>query len=542
MQTNVGLAGKTLVVGLNWSVIPKSGTGRKKEIRKACVDSGYTFGVAVEGADVAAIGLCAKKAEFPSGAAMLAAANTLAIKKRDFGDTQSSANWVLVERLKGGDKTGLYWMCAISEGVPVPGTDIIEDLAVTSARLAELVEILENVEIFSIEPEILEYVAGASPSFEKSFAELTVDVTSGKATRPQKIVGVPDWFYASLVGVAVIVGLGLGYSWYSENQAQEMKRQQSEQKKSMQAKASQEEALRKDQNYRRSDEAARKQELDKVVTSLSRAAAPLVKEWSRVVNGLALNQGGWIVERVSCDTVACLVSLSRDVNLGTNASLREVVPSAEFTEAGTASYSLPITLPPARAVSLDELSSWSDFALRVGTNLQQLKMSGLVDPSLGLRKELTYRPPAVVTPSNTGVAGAVTAAQGAVAVATSNPAQQPPPKPLGLLSGPYTIKGSSLWELSDVGEYFTGTEFSVDALTVDFGKTFGVDPTWEIKGAYYLKSAGGVPMNAVGVSGGPAFGAIMSPSLAKNGMMPMGAGPMPPNNQPLPVAPAGVIK
>lgn len=532
MQTNVGLTGKTLVVGLNWSVIAKSGPGRKKDIRKAFVDSGFTFGVVADGPNEAAIGLCAKKAEFPSAAALLAAANSLALKKRGFGDTQSSSNWILVERLKSGDKAGQYWMCAISEGVPVPGTDIIEDLTVTSAKLAELVEILENVEIFSIEPEILEYVAGASPSFEKSFADLTADVTPNKASRPQKIVGVPDWFYAMFGGVALVIGLGLGYSWYSENTAQELKLQQSAQKKVQASKDAQEDSLRKDQSYRRADEVARNTELEKVSNALSRAPADIVKEWSTVVNGLALNQGGWIVEKVMCDLSNCLVSVVRDVNLGTNASLREVVPTAEFTEDGAASYSLPVRLPAPRPVLLGSLSSWSDFALRVGTTLQQLKMSGLVDSSLGPRKELTYRPPSL----SVAPAGALASAQGVVSTVTGTPGVAPiqqPPKPLGVLTGQFTIKGTSLWELRDVSDDLGGAEFSVDSLQVDFGKTFGVDAAWTLRGVYFLKSAVGAAVSAAASAG-----SFTPSSQRQTGLLPQGAGPMPPNNQPLPVGQA----
>lgn len=530
MQTNVGLTGKTVVAGLNWSVIAKSGPGRKKDIRKACVDSGFTLGVTVDGADLAAIGLCAKKAEYPSGAAMLAAANALAVKERAFGDTSTSANWILVEKLKGGDRSGMYWMCAISDGVPVPGTDVVEDLTVTSAKLAELVEILENVEIFSIEQEILDYVAGASPSVEKGFADLTANVVIAKSLRPQKIVGIPDWVYLLVAGTCLLVAAGFGYNVWSEKQAQEERRRMEDAKKANIQKGLVEAELLKNKQYQEQDRAAQTAELNKISQQLAKSPAQVMKAWSMTVNSLPLNHGGWNVGSMTCDLVNCTVLLGRDESVGTNASLRELVPTAEFNEAGGASYVIPVKSASAsRQVALDSLATWADFALTVGSSLQELKMSGLVEAKLGARKEMMYRPPALPSAPQAG------GAMGAINSAVNGPAQasQPSaPKPLGIVSGNFSLSGSSFWQMDYSSEYLRSNEFSVDSLRIDFPRNMSADPSWSINGAYFLRSGVAGVIGSVG----------QQPRPVQSGQLPNGVGPMPPQNQPLPVQKAAVQK
>lgn len=524
MQTNVGMSGKTVVVGLNWSVITKSGPGRKKDIRKACVDSGLTLGAMVEGRELAAIGLCAKKAEFPSGAAMVAAANSLVLKERDFGDTKTGANWILVEKVKSGERSDMYWMCAVSDGVPIPGSDIIEDLTVTSAKLAEFIEILENVEIFSTDEEILSYVGDARPSIVKGFAELTEKVSLSKSMRPQKIVGIPDLVYIVIFIVAGLVVAGVALTWYTEQQAQEAKLRQANTIKAQNARNEQEEILRRTREYQQADALARNAELLKVTAALSKKPSDVFSAWSQAINSLPLNHGGWNMESLSCNLASCTVVLARNENVGTFGSLRSIIPSVEFTEAGGASYTLPLQMGRDRVVALTSLKNWQDFAFKEGIALQQMKMSGMVSAALGQRQELTYRPPQLPTSGNAnGVAVTQTVVAGAVTGTAPNQQQA---KPLGLASGVITITGTSLWQLDHVGEYLMSNEFAMTGLNVVFGKSLSMDAGWTANGNYYLLSANAAKPTVAVQPSKPA------------GIIAPGVGPTPPVNQPLPVAQA----
>jgi hypothetical protein len=513
MQTNIELAGKNVVVGLNWSLVSKKNPARKKDIRDACVASGLTLGVFVDGnsAESAAVGLCAKKVEYPSGAAMLAAANALAVKERAFGDTQSNNSWILIEKIKSGNSAGLYWMCAISDGVPVPGSDIIEDVTVTTARLADLVEILENIQIFSLDDEILEYVADASPTVRKGFADLTSEVVAGKSLRPQKIVGVPDWVYIVAASVGVLLIGGFGFSWWSEQQAQELKRKLANEQKEKMARAQQEEQLKQTRTYQQADQIARKTELDKIALSLSRNPHGTLSAWAQALDGLPLNHGGWAVSTVTCDTGACVVNLNRNEREGTNASLKEIIASAVISEDGRqASYTVPLNIAPSRSIPLDSLASWDDFSVKRGTSIQLLNMTGLVGASLGPRKELTYVPPAT---------------EAAVPVPGAAPAPPPPPKALGVMSGALSLTGKNIWQMSALEDYIQVNEFALTSMSVKFGG-WQSDASWEASGEFFVKSS--TPMqDAVGAPAG------------QPGMMAPNSGPMPPANQPLPIGAAG---
>jgi hypothetical protein len=508
MQTNIALAGKTVVAGLNWSLIAKDKHGRKKSIREACVNSGLTLGVIVDGqgSDVAAVGLCAKKSEYPSGAALLAAANALAIKEREFGDSTTNANWILIEKIKSGTSAGMYWTCAISDGVPSPGADIIEDLTVTTARLADFVEILEDVQIFSLDPEILEYVADASPTFEKGFEELVSGVGANKNLRPQKIVGIKDWVYMVMAGVAALIVLVMSFSWWSEQQAQEAKLRKLNEQKAQEARVKQEEELKQTRSYQQADELARKTEVDKVSAALARDPVATLQAWAQAADSLPLNLGGWRAVSMSCDIAQCVVSLSRVPQEGTNASLKEILPQVEINEANEGSYVIPLDIRATRNVPLNALPTWEEFSLKALSKLQELNMLNQVVATPGPRKDLTYLPPPL--PATPG----------------AEPAP-PVPKPLGLMSGVLGLTGQGVWQMSALEDYLQAHEFALSSVTITFGPSWSADAKWDAVGMFYLKGA------AVALGASPG-------QPQPEGMMPPGVGPTPPADQPLPMGQA----
>lgn len=507
MQTNIALAGTTVVAGLSWSSVPRKGPGRKKEIRSACMRSGLTHGVIVDGyGDQAALGLCAKSAEYPSGAAMLAAANAQAMKSRGFGSADPEESWILIEKIKSGDGAGMYWMCGIAEGAPIAGGDTIEDLAVTTAKLADFVEVLTNVQIFSTDQDMLDYVAGASPTFMKGFAELTAGMVVPKALKPKKLVGIPNSAYAGIVGALLLAVCVMGVSWWSDQRAAEVKRKADAVQKERLAKERRDAELKESQTYQEAEAAARKAELDHISSALSRDPVVVMAAWSKALDGIPLNHGGWSITGASCDMKACVVSLARDESSGTNASLREMIPDAEIGESGVASYSIPLDLRATRSIALEALPYWSSFEVGAASALQQLNMGGVVSATIGPRKEIMYLPPALPAAGGPG----------------AEPAAPPQQKPLGYQSGALSIAGTNLWQIDSLADYLQSGEFVATSLSVGFGADLSADPTWKVSGEYFLRSTG---------AAAPPPG---SPAGQAPGMIPNGSGPNPPANQPLP--------
>lgn len=512
MQLNVGLGGKKVAVGLAWSVIAKSSAIKKREIKKACDESGLSFGIVVEGPEVAALGLCPKKVDHPSAAALLAAANTKALKNQAFA--QSNGSWIMIEKITSGERQGSYWLCAVTDGVPVPGTDIVEDLTVISAKLAELIDILEEVDLYTPDQEIQEYVDGVVASINKGFAELTSDVSLPKGGKPQKVTGVPDTVYMGIAAAVVLLMAGLGYMWYADHQATEAKARRLASARLAQQKIAEQTAAEQNADYQRRIAEAERAALNKIEASLRLRPAILAKAWAETLDSLPLNHGGWEVTNAKCDAKACLISLKRAEMFGTNALLLERVPSAQINKED-ASYSINLPVYEQPLVSLGALSDWSSFSRVTVSQLQAMKWSDL-DGKVGVPVEVTFMPPP--TPSMGPAKPA-------------DPSQpQVVPKRVGFAGGAVTIDSSRMWPLKEIGEILSSNEIGFEGLDVKFNGGVAKDASWTITGRYFVKSSG-APAGSTGVP------LPDLPSLP-NGQLPPG-GAQPPQNQPLSAMPAG---
>lgn len=515
MQQEVVLGGRTVLVGLNWKVIAKAGQARKRDIKQACADSGFKFGLVIDGSEEsAAIGMCAKKTDLPAAAALLAAANASSDKANSFGDSESSRNWIVVEKISGGDKAEQYWMCAIADGLPVPGTDVVDDLAVISARLAELVEIFESVNIFSVEQEILEYVAGVSPAFEKSFDELTAGVAVNKAVKPQKVIGVPDAVIAAGVVVAVGVMGVVGFNIYSEQQAAAQKKAALLRRQQMDAATRAQEAAAQSLEYQKTIANALQEAQNRVMSALAMNPDSMMRAWGKALAGLPLNHGGWQLVGARCDSAQCVITLKRDPVLGTNRGLLEVAPNALFGATDTASYIVPVKVDSNGATGMDMLPDWKKFLMDDMSLLQEARVTRILQAEFAEPLDLTYQvPPPPAPPAQPGQPPVPPAPGGA--------------KTMGIMSGDWLLKGSNLWALEAAGEFTRGKGLSLGELEVSFAGNG--DATWTARGKFFAK--GLVAQNEPAAA--PPAGAVSGP--VQNGAM-----AMPPANQPLPTATAPV--
>ncbi len=511
MQTNASLGGKSVVVGLNWTVISKDNPAKKRDIKKACDEAGFSHGVIVDGlGKVAAVGLCPKKGENPSAAALLAAANREKLKGVGFGDDQTNASWIVVEKLRSGDKAGSYWLCGITDGVPVPGTDIIEDLTTISGKLAELLEILEDVDIYSPDAEIQEYVRDASPAIDMGFADLTSSIAAPKGYRPQKVQGVPESAYLALGGIVLLLGAGIGYTMYADMQEKEMMAKRAQAAKMQAAQNALLQKAEADAAYGKESDARKMAEIGKLKASLSFSPEVMAKAWGETIGKIPLDHGGWKVMLVSCDQTQCEVLLDRDEFIGTNESLMDIIPGATVLDEKRASYRMELAVEP-KDPDMEGLSTWDAFAKEGVSRLQELRLAG-VTGKIGPKQAVSFTPPPV--PGEYGQAGVT-----------------PPPRPLGYETGNLSLTGNGAWQIDSLADVLRQKEFALERLEVNFGGNLTSQAAWRITGKYILRTSGAAPI----------AGAVAAPSAA----VPMGTppapgeGPTPPANQPVPVAPAG---
>lgn len=482
MQTNVSLGGKTVAVGLEWTVISKDNPARKRDIKKACDESGFSNGIVAEGQGrVAAVGLCPKKSEHPSAAALLAAANREKLKNVGFGDDETNSSWIVVEKVKSGAKAGSYWLCGITDGVPVPGTDITEDLTTISGKLAELLEILEEVDIYSPDAEIQDYVRDASPAIDKGFVELTESIHLSKGGRPQKVQGIPESAYLAMAGIIVLAVGGVGYSMYSDAVQKELAAKKMREAKTKAEQMALMQKAEADSAYANESEAKKAAEIGKIKATLSFSPEVMAKAWSDALGKLPLDHGGWNVAQVSCDQRECEILLDRDDLVGTNEALLEIVPAAQILDERRASYRIEVSATP-KDPDMAGLATWDVFAREGVSRLQELKLAG-ISGKIGPKQMVTFTPPPIA--GNSGQSMPV------------------PPKPLGLEMGNLSLNGGGAWQIESLAEVVRQKEFALERLDVNFGGRMIADAAWKISGKYVVKS-GAAPELAV--PGGPVAG------------------------------------
>lgn len=479
MQTVV-LGGKTVVVGLSWSVISKAGAGRSKDIQKAKEENGLLNGVVVENEEIATVGLGSKKADLNSAAAWAAVAYQDNTKALSFGDSKAANSWIIVESIPGSENEGKYWLCAISEGLPVPGTDVVEDLTVISAKLAELIEILENVDIYSPDKEIQEYVADVSPAIDKGLAQIVESVGSYKS-KIQKIGGVPDWAIPAGIAAGLAVVGYFGWDFYSDYD----KRQKTKEAKSRQDNerrmADQQRTVQASKEYQDKLKAAKEKAFGEVLSLLSMSPAPMALAWTNSVYGIPLNNGGWRLETVSCDAGSCKVAVTRDSLLATNASLMDKVEKMRFPGTGkdepksptveisadSGSYSIPVSVVE-RVPNIETLPTVEQFERHTVSQLQRLRLVD-VDVKIGGKKDVTFTPP---IPPGVDVA--------------ANPELKPKPVRIGVAQGELILSGKDLWMVKELASILNRPEFSFTSIDVAVA---GISTSpWVIKGWYLLKS------------------------------------------------------
>lgn len=527
MQSNVGLGGKTVVTGLVWSVLTEPVSGRNKEIKKACEDSGLSFGVVIDSPESSAIGLCPKKADYPSAAALFAAASAKKSQDKDFASEVNS--WIIIEKVTSSEKSDQYWLCAVTDGVPVLETDIVDDLTVISAKLAEILDFLEQVEIFSPNEEIQEYVGSVMPATNKGFIELTSDISLPKNGHPQKLKGVQQVVWYGVAAAAALVVGGVGYSFYSDYQVEQAALAKSAKMKLAKA---QQDALNKaqqDEEYKQSLARVEKMAVDKMATALKWNPKLMTVAWASLLETLPLNHGGWSVQTVACDASSCVVNLERDLKLGTNESLLEIQPQAIIV-GNKAVYSIAmpgdIVNPVSAAegeVLIKNLQRWEDFSGHTISQLQTMILSS-IDATVGNPKDETFMPPPLpemaLDPKE------------AAAAATQNPNIKPAtnPRRLGFASGVATIKGLGVWKIKELSDLLEDPGFSLRKLSVNFGGNLASEAAWGIDGEYYVKAPNPIELTLDSPN-------AITPNMETLGKVPAGVGPQPPQNEPLKAMP-----
>lgn len=475
MQSVIEIDGKDYLVGLNWQVVSRAGAAQKKDLKEKKKETGQAFAFLINGADVSAVGLSHKKNSCISAAALFAQANQESLSKASFADANIKKNWLIVEKLS----SGKFWLCAVADGVPVPGTDVVDDFNVISAKIADLLDILDSTEIFSTNSQIQEYVAEVSPAKNRRFEDIISEIPAAKlkSIKMLKIGSVPAPIFWGLAIMVLGVGGYHAYDWYHGDKVQrdKLKKQKIEEMNRQSA------AAQADSQKSREAQEINRQKIEQalkgVADSLMQNPLEVAMEWEKRIGDLPITQGGWSMNAVGCTVQDCTVQVMR-TPLGNNAFLLERFPMAVI-EGDTASYG-PITMNvSSRQTALTGLPLPGEIISGLVSESQIVNsMPGQnLKIKVGTAADMTYVPVAPPPPTKPGE--------------PPGELRDLPPAVLGIARGEITVSGTGLWQLRDIGKTLSRPGVGIEKLAVLVPQDLSSGVTWTLTGYYYVATGEG---------------------------------------------------
>jgi Pilin accessory protein (PilO) len=454
----------TVVAGVEWVATQTSSA--KEAITEAKLnvdDATLKHGIVVEGVDGYAVGFTQKAEKHTIGGAWLASS------QKDDGD------FVLVEPLDGGD----FWLCAIKNGTPFYGSDLIGSAQTIEREARTLLEsggfrLVTSDENFGLA------LGELSTTFTAAGFEALIKGKGGFKTKPldgdkRKLI------YAVIVAL-ILAGGYFGWTYYDEVIGQERVAAEVKAKKAQQQ--------QKDAKLREAAQAefnALKQkmiseELAKVSKELSTQGGDMPVLWSKVTGALHANTANWAYADGICDVKGCSFLLKPGVG-ATNKDLFKTFKTASLNEKGEAEIKYDMDAQ-ALAVTTDQLRDKGAFVVDGLSLFQELKGSGL-NVTWGQPENMMVKVPLPqILQQTTGMpppAGAI--------------AQPPMPGVqkidesvhVGLTKGGFSVAGTSLWALEGVAKKLAVPEIVYNKLTLSFDTSGLIIKDWKLEGAFYAK-------------------------------------------------------
>ena len=446
-----------LVIGVEW--IATQAATQKEAVEEALSTAGVKkkFGILIEGVDSYAVGLSDKPNRSIVGAAWLADS------QKDAGD------FVLIEELPDSS----FWMCAIKNGTPFYGSDMVSDKQTIAEELKIILQsgsyrLLTKNEFFG------EEFKNSSSEFAESGFESLI---RGKPNK-FKIKSLKQTQKQIIALAVMLVLLISGYTIWtevSERWVKEelFKRQQQETMQKNQAKEAQVQTAKRDFELAKQKAIENaNQTIKKLVNEQQAANLPLV--WFNELAKLKLNTGGWQYKEGLCSNEECVITLTPSDG-ATNQSLKNHISDAEISEAGQAQLRRKTTWTHTEN-NQEDLSNKEEFSLKGISLLQALKGLGFLvswtklDPVL-VNVEIPQvlrgiQPKNAAQPDTSGIEKIDT----------------------GVLHGSFKIDGVQSWSLKEIASRLPEKEFVYERLTVKFDSTnIGTLNSWSIEGSYYVK-------------------------------------------------------
>lgn len=433
----IQIGGKKVVVGLSWhALIGRS--NEQRELDEICAKHETRFGIVLTHDEVSMVGLSKSPLRGISGAGMVAAG-------------AKGRSLVLLEAV-GDDR---IWLCAVRNGSPQPGFDVVVHPDKVPELLAQLSEIAE----FKVVSSAFEDVDESS-----DYAALTSGI---KPLMVRQLVGVSSAVKLAGVGVLLVLGLGIG-GW---SLMQQMERQRALDALAMINQAQAESQRREAEAHRLAAVAAAEAAVATRVTALP---APLdqVTNWLGSFDEAPSAVKGWKMAQVKCSSAECQIFWSR-TPIGTtsdfiahavNSGWR--VTSSEFDKITTV-VANPSGPAVARNGSARDVPSAETAVPELMTTLQRLSLVGV--------QSLVKQASPVTSPAQAGAQAAPPPPAGASA---ANALAAASPWKVGALN----LSGHRFFELREAAEFINYPNVSIASMTINFE-----NQTWNMEGTYAVR-------------------------------------------------------
>lgn len=448
----IKIGSHTILVGLDWMASQASTT--KEAIEEALLqEPNKKYGLVLEGTDSFSIGMTDSSEKAIVGAAWLA-------------DSQKNdGDFVLIEKIEENE----YWLCAIKNGIPFYGSDILGNLSSIEEEAKTFLQ-SGGFRLITMDEHLSSMLSPYATSYSASGFEQSI---KGKGNFKVKSLKLDKkiMIVSSVIFGTLMAGF-LGFSYYDDMSQKELAeinanalkiKQDAEQLKNSQA--------LKDE-FNANKERLTKEALNKIQEEYNKKSNSISAIYSNFFNGLSLNMNGWKYKTGLCELSDCTITL-QPKDGASNKGLIALIPKAQIVENGAIlTEHVEVPLNP---VSISQLKTKDAFLIEELSILQEVK--GLFTISTKPLEEIFVEVP---VPQG-GMANAdATVAQPSVAQKTVEKVS------IGYMKGTFRIEGKSLWALKDVGERIVGDSFIIQKVSVGFDN-FSIN-NWGIDGVYYTKT------------------------------------------------------
>lgn len=471
---------KEYLVELEWRPLEASGKSALKKAKetaralsKAEDGNDYKYAYIVESSGAAVAGYVENKSKDLPAAAYLAQANK-EYNEKHVASSGANMDWVIVEPVD--DR---YWLCAIKDGAPLPGLDIMGTYEEISEAIDDLIE-LETFLFYTSSDDIfknIKDIPGAGVE-EKSFSEIIEDIKLKGGFK--KVKGPNYVLIFSLLIIAIIAAVSYFlYASYKQAQLEEQQRLAAERAR-QQAQQRKETKLQAVENYKTVVREGFKNLNDKALSdSMSGSNKQILSYWANIIGNTPTNHNGWELSGIECDLDYCTVNLSR-TDLTNNRLLKEMVDDITIN-GQSAFYRIEVPDADQTFISPDNVATDDDFLYNYISDFQNLSLSDSgIEYNIGQPEKVLYKIPKLdITNKEMPDLNAVQSNE-----QSNNRNSEPTVITLdnGWFKGNVNFNGSFIEFMYDLNRFIPDNAFSVKTINFSYP-----DLSWTLEASYMIK-------------------------------------------------------